>query len=504
MNLRRRYEEIDGTRFPGKIYTEVELEPAYDAAKHVLLPPMMAVNKGHLVMLVEQGLISREDAAKIYEALCSLDLPGIEHSQYDPRFEDLFFTVENLLLQKAGDVAGNLHLARSRNDMGVAMYRMAIRPRLLAFIEAVQALKESLLFLAEEHADTVMLGYTHTQPAQPMTFGHYLTAAYDSLSRDERRLRAAYQNVNRSPMGAAAITTTGFPINRQRVAELLGFDEVIENSYDSIAGGDYLTETASAIELTSIHVGRFVHDLLEWATQEFSVLKVADPYVQKSSIMPQKRNPVAIEHSRSLLSATAATARIVITMLHNTPYGDIVDTEDDLQPYLWQALTLGTRVMKLLAAVTATMEVNKEVLKQRLKESFAVITELADTLVRECGLPFRQAHAVAHHVVQLAMKEGCKAFEITTEHLAAAAQAVLGKPLHLQKETLATALDPYHFVNIRKVYGGTAPEEVQRMVKERKQSFQQDQAWLTGARSKLEQAERELERRAASLKEGRH
>jgi argininosuccinate lyase len=457
----------EGSNFPGATYKETVLEHAYDNAKRNLLDAMLAANKAHLIMLAEQDLVSPADARALMKALLELDRDWIRASSYTGQFEDLFFYVEHLVHESAGEAAGNLHLARSRNDLGVAMYRMALRDRLLQAEAAWLTLQRSLLVVAEQHVGTVMPAHTHTQRAQPTTLAHYLLAVHDSLLRDLRRLRAAFDNCNRSPLGAAALTTSGFAIDRHRLAELLAFDGVVENSYDAIGSADYLGEAATALQLSFLGLGRFVNDLLLWSTQEFGAIRVADPYVQVSSIMPQKRNPVSLEHLRSLLSAGVGDANTVLTMLHNTPFGDVVDTEDDLQPYLWRALEAADRLYRLLAVVVGTIEANEDLLLQRAKEGYSTATELADTLVRKRGLSFRNAHAVAAAVVNLAAAEGVEAEGISPGLVDQAAEDVIGERLSLDAAQVREALDPMRFVKIRALPGGPAPEEVKRALKQR-------------------------------------
>ena len=458
----------EGQEFPGATYREVVLEPAYENAKRELLPAMLAANRAHLIMLVEQSLVSRKDADAIMRAIAELDETELKTSPYTGEFEDLFFHVEHLILESAGETAGNLHLARSRNDLGVAMYRIALRDLLLRVESSLLDLQGVLLAVASEHTGTVMPAHTHTQQAQPTTLAHYLLAVHDSLSRDLRRLRAAFENCNRSPLGAAALTTSGFAIDRGRVAELLAFDGLVENSYDAIGGADYLGETATALQLSFLGLGRFVNDLLLWSTQEFGAIRVADPYVQVSSIMPQKRNPVSLEHVRSLLSAAVGDANTVLTMLHNTPFGDVVDTEDDLQPYLWRALEAADGLYRLLAAIVGTMEVYKELLLERAGAGFSTVTELADTLVRDRGLSFRTAHAVVTAVVKLAEAEGIGSGGISPGLLDRAADGVIGEPLDLSADEVSRALDPVRFVEMRALPGGPAPEETKRALEGRR------------------------------------
>ena len=458
----------EGRGFPGATYSEVVLEPAYENAKRDLLPAMLAANEAHLIMLVEQDLVSGQDAYVLARAIVELDEAEIRASRYTGEFEDLFFHVEHLISESAGEAAGNLHLARSRNDLGVAMYRMVLREGLLRVEKSLLDLQGVLLAVASEHLETVMPAHTHTQQAQPTTLAHYLVAVHDSLARDLRRLEAAFGNCNRSPLGAAALTTSGFDVDRNRVAELLAFDGLVENSYDAIGGADYLGEAATALQLAFLGLGRFANDLLLWSTREFGAIRVADPYVQVSSIMPQKRNPVSLEHVRSLLSAAVGDTGTVLTMLHNTPFGDVVDTEDDLQPYLWRALEAADGLCRLLAAVVGTMEVDKELLVRRAAAGYSTVTELADTLVRERGLSFRVAHAVVAAVVKLAESEGVGAGGISPGLVNRAAESVTGDPLGLSRDVISRALDPARFVEIRGLPGGPAPEEMRRALEERR------------------------------------
>lgn len=497
MDYRERIFLQEGTSFPGKTYAEAVLEPAFNEAKHHLLQPMMAINKAHLIMLRETELLTEAEARQIARALCGIDLEELRRLAYTGQFEDLFFQVESRLSELAPDVAGNLHLARSRNDMGITIYRMVLREKLLVTIASALYLKEHLLLFAHEHAETVMIGYTHTQQAQPTTMAHYIMAAADLLGRDIKRLIQAYQTVNRSPMGAAALTTSGFAISRERMRELLGFDELVENSYDAVCGADYLGEVATAVQLAAINLGRTVQDMLLWCTQEFHALKVASPYVQISSIMPQKRNPVSFEHIRSLLSTSAGNAMTVLTMMHNTPFGDIVDTEDDMQPYAWKSMAVLEQMYRLMACVVGTMEVNKDVLLERAKASFATVTELADTLVRTDRLSFRKAHHIVSRVVREASSANLLANQISLELVNRAAVDVIGRELSITAEELRLALDPVHFVMIRKLPGGPNPEEIRRQIAERKAVLQQENAWLAAKKQACTDAMNRLDQMIA-------
>lgn len=493
MGYREKWMKTEGTSFPGKTYAEVVLEPAFNEAKTHLLGPMMAINKAHLIMLQRQQLVSLDEAKQIAAAIRAIDTEALRQASYTGQFEDLFFQVEHQLLEHAGEIAGNLHLARSRNDMGIAIYRMVLREKLIVTLTSSLKLKEQLLLFARDHTDTLMIGYTHTQQAQPTTLAHYMMAVIDSLNRDIRRMMASFTNCNRSSMGAAALTTSGFAISREQMMELLAFDELIDNSYDAIGGADYLGEIATAVQLAAINLGRVVQDMLLWCTQEFGALLVAAPYVQISSIMPQKRNPVSFEHMRALLSSCVGNTNTVLSMIHNTPFGDIVDTEDDMQPYAWRSLDIMDNMYRLFAAVIGTMEVNKEVLRERTKGSFATVTELADTLVRTDGLSFRKAHHIVSDLVEQALAQGLAAHEITLSLVNESARRHIGRDTTLSEETLREALDPVHFVDIRSLPGGPSPKEVKRMIGIRMNEHQAHLKWVGQAQDNIRRAMQHLD-----------
>ena len=369
------------------------------------------------------------------------------------------------------DVAGKMHTARSRNDIAVTLYRMTARRELLATAEAAAELRGVLLDLAAKHLETVMPAHTHTQPAQPTTLAHYLLAACEFLDRDAARIEAAFARVNLCPLGAAAITTSGFPIDRAETARLLGFDGLAENSYGAIAAIDYITESAAMVAVAMVSLGKLIQDLLLWSTREFGFLRFSDAFVQSSSIMPQKRNPVALEHARILASRALGEAQAVLLCAHNTPFGDINDSEDDLQPLVSTMFADAGRALRLLAGAMKSAEVDCERMAQRAAKDFLTVTELADTLVRQLGISFREAHAaVAEAVAACGNDDSPRA-------IAAALQRV--RPgFKLSREEIEQALDPEHFVRIRNITGGPAPERTREALaraRERQGTLEQ---WL--------------------------
>jgi len=483
-------------RFDQEYVTHV-LNDNFEDAKALLLSPLMAINYAHLVMLVEQGIVSAEDGHRIRVALDSISQDEIRKVKYDGSYEDLFFYIERLLIQSCGeDVAGRLHTARSRNDIDMTMYRMRQREFILALMDATYDLRRALLDVADRHRETVFAVHTHTQRAQPTTVAHYLLAVVEQLERDASRLKAAYDRTNRNPLGACAITGTGFPIDRQLTSELLGFCGPTVNTYASIATVDYLLESASAASVLLTGLGRFLQDLLLWSTAEFSYVRLGDGFVQSSSIMPQKRNPVALEHGRAIASKALGQAQAIVTAVHNTPFGDIVDTEDDLQPLVYAMFRDATRVGRLVAAAMATAEFDAARLEARACDGWTTLTELADTLVRDHDLPFRTAHGIASRLIAGRQEDPSRPL---SDLLAAASRELLGKPIIYSEAELTKILSARHFVDVRKTLGGPSPVETARASEVSRQQLEIDDQWLDQANAKLATAEQNLATRSAAL-----
>ena len=383
--------------FPHPAYKRTVLAPLFDTVTAHHVEAFRAINRAHLVMLAETGILSSDTAAAIARGLGAIDRTVVAAKlTYSGEFEDYFFLVEAELAKCIGpDIAGSLHTARSRNDMDHTVFRLALRDRTDTLLDQAHALAQTLIDKATEERDTLIVAYTHGQPAQPSTFGHYLAAALEVLLRDIRRLQQACDDLDRCPMGAAAITTSGFPIDRRRVSELLGFAKPLVNSYGCIASVDYVTGLYSAIRLIFLHLGRVVQDLQFWSAFEVGQLYVPDSLVQISSIMPQKRNPVPIEHLRHLASQTCGRCETMIGTMHNTPFTDMNDSEGEVQQAGYAAFESGGRVLDLLAALVADCLIQADRVAANIDAACVTVTELADTLVRRENLSFRQAHEIA-------------------------------------------------------------------------------------------------------------
>jgi argininosuccinate lyase len=480
-------------RFAPEYVTNV-LHDNFEDAKELLLSPLMAIHRAHLVMLAERGIVSAADARALRDALDGVSLDTVRQVIYDGTYEDLFYYIERLLKEACGeDVAGRLHTARSRNDIDMTMYRMRQREFIAALAAGVLELRDALVTLASRHTETVYAAHTHTQPAQPTTMAHYLLAVVEQLERDTVRLQAAYASTNVNPLGACAITGTGFPIDRDRTSALLGFVGPTGNTYGSIATVDYLLESVSASTVLLAGLGRVVQDLLLWCTIEFGYLRLGEGFVQGSSIMPQKRNPVALEHARAIGSKALGQAQAIVTTVHNTPFGDIVDTEDDLQPLVASMFRDATRAVLLVAAAMRGADFDVPRLAARAGDGGTTLTELADTLVREQGVPFRTAHGIAALLLKARTEDPGASL---SRALHAASQALLGAPLEYSEARLQKILSPRHFVDVRTTHGGPAPAETTRALAVSRRRLEADRGTWAAFREALAAAD--AARRAAA------
>tara|TARA_R110002126_G_scaffold268048_3_gene411540 strand:- start:709 stop:2193 length:1485 start_codon:yes stop_codon:yes gene_type:complete len=448
---------IDSSKFPDPTYKKTVLAPLFEGVKTHYAHHMATINRAHLVMLVKTSILTSDQGQKLAQALRTIETKtDISSLCYTGEHEDYFFLVEAGLRELLGDLGGALHTARSRNDMDHTLFKMALRTRAETLLSQVLALTDNLIAKADKESGTLIVAYTHGQPAQPTTFGHYLGAIIEVLNRDAVRLDAAINDLGHCPMGAAAITTSGFPIDRDQMADLLGFDGPLVNSYGCIASVDYITGFYSAIKLIFVHLGRVVQDLAFWSAFEVGQLYVPNALVQVSSIMPQKRNPVPIEHMRHLASVTAGRCDTIVNTMHNTPFTDMNDSEGEVQQAGYSAFESGGRVLELLAQFLPACSINAEAVQRNTDAACITITELADTLVRDEGLTFKQAHeiasATAKHVIShnSPLGEGYSAFSQAFEHEE-------GRKPNLDEPSFRITVSAENFVTKRDRIGGPAP-----------------------------------------------
>ncbi len=482
-----------GGAFPNPIYAREILEVGFREAQRLLFAHMQAANEAHILMLVEQGIVSRADGAALFRAFANVDQAGSYSFDYEPSIEDLFFAVEGRVIAETGvDVGGNLQIARSRNDLAAAMSRMFLRERSLRAQRAILSFRAVLLDLAAEHVRTLMPGITHTQPAQPTTLAHYLLGVLGPLERDSVRLRDAWTRLNRSPLGVAAFTTTSFPIDREKTARYLGFDGLVVNGYDAVGTGDHMMEATQSLVTLVSGISRFVYELLVWTRREVGVLRIADEFIQISSIMPQKRNPVVLEHVRARLAYVYGDSSTVATMIHSAAFGDTNDVEDQILLPIGRAFDAAISVLELLGAALKTATFDVDLLATRAGEGNTTATAVADGLVRDFGLSFRAAHSVLSRLVS----EGG---EITGVRLSTVATGIAGRPIEVDETWAARMLDPWEFVNSRTLPGGPAPVETTRAIAAARDQLATDTAWLDQIETNLAAATATRKTRIAGI-----
>ena len=450
----------DFSKFPATEFKDMVLAPLFEGFKRHHRDQLMAIHHAHGIMLAECGWLKPPELHAIFEALAdAVDNLDPATLTYTGEHEDFFFWVESQLKQRLGpDLAGRLHTGRSRNDIDQTMFKMGLRTRLLALLARLETLIAMLLHRAHEDATKLVVAYTHGQPAQPTTFGHYLAALIEMLLRDADRLRHALATVDRCSMGAAAITTSGFGLNRTRVATLLGFAEVQENSYGCIAVVDYLAETYAAVKLLCLGLGRFVQDLNSWTGFEIGHLHVPNAFVQISSIMPQKRNPVPVEHMRLMLSLAAGRAETVLTALHNTPFTDMNDAEGEVQEAGYAAFDTVDRALTLLTGFMQAVTVDEAKVRKHIDDACITITEVADTLVREEGISFRQAHELASELARRMIAAGQTLQTLPMADFTQAFEHAIGRPPNIDEARFRWIATPEHFVQVREMFGGPGPQ----------------------------------------------
>lgn len=465
-------------------YIDNILAENFREARKLFLQSLLDIHYAHLTMLYRTGILKHPECQALVEALDSIQIEELDSVPYDGSFEDLFFYIEGLLEKETDpETAGMLHVARSRNDVDVTLYRLRWRESVIEVIGELLALRQVLLNTATGETKTILPMHTHAQPAQPSTIAHYLLSFIEHLERDDQRLTQALEQINRCPLGSCAITGTGFPIDRELISELLAFDQPTGNTYGSIASSDYLLETTGALMTFLVDFGRLAHDLLLWSMAEFRYLRLGDGFVQPSSIMPQKRNPVALEHSRALISIALGESQTVFQTLHNTPYGDIVDIEDDIQPVVFRMFRDVLRAVRLIRSALESAEFNRARMKEDSRRLWITMTELADTLVREEGLSFRSAHRITGLIVQHLEASPSTPLNLALEK---ASREILGRSLVYEENELEKVLKPERFIEVRHHLGGPAPDTIEKALAKSADQLAKDQSHHEALRSRFQ------------------
>ncbi len=449
----------------------------------------MLIHLAHVLMLDKQKIIKREDSSRILQALLELRKLGPSALAIDYKQEDLYSYVETYIVKKLSrEAGGRMHTARSRNDLHTTSWRLALRTRLLTLLADVNRLRETALRLAEEHKETVMPGYTHTQHAQPISYGYYLLTVADLLSRDFVRVRGALEHTDMCTLGSGALTTTGFPIDRDYTAKLLGFAQLMEVAYDGVSCRDDAHEAAAAMAVMMTGISRLATDLQLWNTMEFGMIELADEYASVSSIMPQKKNPQATEHVKGLAAKVTGALTTALACSKNTSLADVNDGVTALNEPVLEAVDMTCNALRIMDGVITTTTIKPARMLHLAEIGFGSATELADVIVRETGLSFRMAHNIVGFVVRETLEAGKTALAITAADLDRASESLFGHKLGITSEIVEKSLNPMENIKLRTITGGPAPGTVQDMVHRRRMRLMHDVNTVAGVERRVADA----------------
>ncbi|WP_174591707.1 argininosuccinate lyase [Methanocella conradii] len=454
-----------------------------------IFPSDIMVDKAHTAMLTKQGIIEKKDAASILKALGEIEAEGVDGLHIE-QFEDVHMAIESRLIKRIGEsVGGRMHSGRSRNDEVATCVRISARNELLGLMTDLLGLRSAIVKLAEDNVDTVMPGFTHLQHAQPTTLAHHLMAHASAIDRDFERLLDAYKYVNLNPLGSAAFASTGFPLDREYTTRLLGFDRPMDNSMDGVSSRDFILTTISAIAILETDLSRLADELVLWSTPEFGFVELDDAYASTSSIMPQKKNPDILELIRGRCGTVIGHMVSAFTIVKGLPYSYNSDLQE-VTPQLLRSFEISRSSTRILAGAVSTLKVNRDEMARKSTMGFTTATEIADTIVRATGLPFRTAHGI---VGRLARGGGDPSLEDVDE----ASMAMIGRKLSdmgLTEEMLKEAKDPMKNVERRKILGGPAKSAIRKKLAAENARLKADEKALAALREKLEEASGELSR----------
>lgn len=461
---------------------------------------MIVASKAHLLMLIEESIVNKEYGIKILKVLNEMEDAGANILDINPELEELYLNIENYIVGKLGiDIGGHLHTGRSRNDLYATVTRMNAREKMLDIFKILNNLRSELLYNAYANLDVVITGYTHMQPAEPITFAHYISGMLFSLERDFIRLNQAYQHLNLCPLGSAALASTSFPINRMMTAELLGFDDILYNSLDGVASRDYVLEIISSLNALLTTLSRVSHDLYIWLTNEFSVIEIDDSVAAVSSIMPQKKNPIILEHIKSKAAHIQGAYVSTSSSLKNIPFGHTRDSSVESIRFFWDALNEAETALILIKETFSSLKINKDRFYNLCQTNFSTVTELANMLVREEGLAFRLAHSVVARFVTEKLSKGLYSNEQDYKILQTVFENVTERKISVSKEAIDLALDPLENVSKKNVTGGPAPEEVKRQLLDIEGKINEDKRIYKEKISQLDKANHKLLQKTLQL-----
>lgn len=449
-------------------------------------------SEAHSIMLYEQGLIKRLELKKILGALESAKKADLK--KLASEYEDIHEALESLVVKKAGiDAGGKMHTARSRNDQVALDIRMKVRDDINDVSIKLVELVNTLLLQASRNKDSIMPMYTHLQHAQIGTFSHYLISYADSLLRDLERLNECYERVNNSPLGAVAIGGTSIKIDRKKVASLLGFNGIIENSIDATTSRDVVIESCFILAMIMLNLSRTAEDFVLWSSSEFNYVELADELTSSSSVMPQKKNPCPLELMRAKVAFVVGLLFSIMATVKALPSGYSRDLQDTKRT-LFQAVSITSDSLEVMSSVVKTMQVNKKVMLKSAEKSYALSLDVAEELVKN-GMAFREAHKVVGALVKVASSTGRNLQSLTENEIIKA----VGKELVLEVSRIIKNVTPKRSVQSRVSTGSPNPKEQERMIRDRKQKVNRYQLTVEKRMENVNRAFGNLERRVKSL-----
>lgn len=466
------------------------------AERHDDFRHLVEINEASLVMLEEEGLVAADLAREIARGMATL---AAEQAGPDARRSANYLVFERRLTELAGPEASRLHTGRSRQDIGSTSRRMALRESLLDVYADLLTARESVLDRAAQHVDTVIPAYTHGVQAQPVSLAHYLLAYSAAFGRDAARYEQSFARLNRSPLGAAALGTSGFPLNRERLAELLGFDALVVNSYDAnlVASVDSKLEYAQAMAVSAVMIGQQMQNLHTQYHDPAPWMLLAEAQTDPSSIMPQKRNPRPLDAVRRHASGVIGNAHLVVLNAHNTNSG-----MHDYRPATQTLVTAqhARSMYRNYAEVMSWLVIDRERALAEIDADYSTMTEVADVLMRDADLPFREGYNYASALTSYGRSAGKRPKDLSDAELETAWREVSDRPLPLPVARIREAMDPQAMVRQRRGRGGPQPAEVQRMLAVDRASLAAGRHWLAAARDRLAAADRVRERRIEALR----
>jgi argininosuccinate lyase len=479
---------------PALIRSANQLEVSYGP---VLYQGMSLADLAHVIMMMEMDVIPGPAGQELLAVLLEADAIPTDEFPFDPSLGDAYKSREHYVNSRSPNAGGWLRAGRARREVTNIAYRLAVRQRLLTLLGVLNHLAEVVVARAEEHIDTLMPDYTYLQQAQPTTLGHYLLGFVYPMLRDSDRLQACFGHINRCPGGIGSVNGSRLPINRQRVAELLGFDGAIHHTRDAMWQADTPIEVTAAAVALLINLDRLAEDLQVWVTQEFNMVDLADGYTRTSVIMPQKKNPYSLTYVRGLANVTIGQL-VAMANVGRTPSGQ-PDNRIFAYGSVPNLLDRTIEAVQLMAEVLDTLGVNTALMARRAGLGFSQATDLADAIMLATKLPYQTAHRIVGQLVTAALDAGVPAEDISSEMIDQAAQAIVGQSLNLPPKLLAEVLDPRAIVATRTGLGGAADKPMRAMFAECREQLARVEDWRLETEQRLAAAQSSLVRRARQL-----